>query len=388
MLGRLGLLCLLGAIGAILFKEPGWIFAQFKLESTCRCFPGDDCWPSDHEWANFNKTLGGKLIATVPLGAPCHDSEFGPYDAERCETLRNIWAFPNTHFSTSSSVMAPFFANQSCDIFYKDGSCNVGTYVKYAVAAADASDFQKTIQFTREHNIRLVIRNTGHDYFGKSTGAGALAIWTSNMKDSHVVDYASGHYKGKAIKVGAGVHVSDAMEAARKENLIVVGGNCGSVGLAGGYTQGGGHGQLTSKFGLAADQVLEWEVVTGTGKLVTASKYENEDLYWALSGGGGGTYGAVVSMTSKLYPEIQAPAANLTFTAEGVSMDTFYEAVEDYVRAIPSMLDAQAASIWLLFPGFFYNAPTVLLGGTKEQLDGMFAPILRKLDENKIKYGN
>ena len=51
-----------------------------------------------------------------------------------------------------------------------------------------------------------------------------------------------------------------------------------------GYYRGGGHSPISSKYGLAADQVLEWEVVTGTGQLITASPFKNSDLYWALSG--------------------------------------------------------------------------------------------------------
>jgi len=218
--------------------------------------------------------------------------------------------------------MAGFFANQSCDPYLpKTAQCVLGTYIQYAVNASSASDYQKTIEFTKKHNIRLVIRNTGHDFLGKSMGAGAVGIWTHNIKDIEILDYTSPHYTGKAMKVGAGVQIFEAHEAAHAHNLVVVGGNCPSVGLAGGYTQRGGHGQLTSRFGLAADQVLEWEVVTGTGELLTASPYENPDLYWALSGGGGGIYGVVLSMTVKAYPELRTAAANLTFTGAGVSQE-------------------------------------------------------------------
>jgi FAD/FMN-containing dehydrogenase len=90
------------------------------------------------------------------------------------------------------------------------------------------------------------------------------------------------NYKGKAIKIGAGVQAYEAMAAARAQDLVVVGGECPTVGVAGGYTQGGGHSALSTSFGLAADQTLEWEVVTASGELVTASRTQNADLYWAL----------------------------------------------------------------------------------------------------------
>lgn len=95
--------------------------------------------------------------------------------------------------------------------------------------------------------------------------------------------------------MGAGVQGFEAYREADKVGLAVLGGECPTVGLAGGYTQGGGHSSLASKYGLSADQALEWEVVDGTGKLLRASRAENSDLFWALSGGGGGTYGVVWS---------------------------------------------------------------------------------------------
>ncbi|KAJ9406162.1 CAZyme family AA7 [Paecilomyces variotii] len=283
--------------------------------------------------------------------------------------------------------MAPFFANQSCDPFLpKEARCIIGTYIQYAVNASSALDVQKTIAFVKGHNIRLVIRNTGHDYLGKSTGAGAVGIWTHHMKDIEFLDYRSPSYTGKAVKVGAGVQIFEVNEAAHAQSLVVVGGNCQTVGIAGGYSQGGGHGQLASKFGLAADQVLEWEVVTADGDLVTASPSENADLYWALAGGGGGTYGVVLSMTSKAYPELQTATANLTFTNTGVSQDTFLEAVQTFVTSLNPILDAGGVSIWLLTNSSFSTTPTTLPGGTKAELQNLLSPSLKALEKSNITY--
>ena len=69
--------------------------------------------------------------------------------------------------------MAPFFTNNSCSPFTPEQSpCLIGTYVDYAVDVASPEHVAKTTMFCIKHNIRLVIRNTGHDYLGKSTGAG------------------------------------------------------------------------------------------------------------------------------------------------------------------------------------------------------------------------
>ncbi|KAF3018027.1 hypothetical protein E8E15_007098 [Penicillium rubens] len=305
--------------------------------------PQDPCWPEDQLWARFNKTVNGNLIATVPIASVCHIDSFTPYDQSQCAQLQSTWGFPETHYESSSSIMAPIYTNLSCNAFSsKTSPCTIGNYVQYTVNATDAAHVQKTIHFAARHNIRLVIRNTGHDLLGKSTGAGGLAIWMHYMNDMSIVDYDSPIYSGKAVKMGAGVQSFEASDAAYRAGLVIVGGNCPTVGLAGGYSQGGGHGQLVSHVGLAADQVLEWEVVLANGKLVTASPTNHPDLYWALSGGGGGTYGVVVSMTSKAYPELPTASGNLTFSDTGVSRDTFFAAVAMFVSILPSIGDAGA----------------------------------------------
>ena len=67
------------------------VFAQASSSDGCRCFPGDACWPSDREWARFNRSIDGQLVTTVPLGAPCHEPN---YDAEACDALRQAWLLP------------------------------------------------------------------------------------------------------------------------------------------------------------------------------------------------------------------------------------------------------------------------------------------------------
>ena len=245
--------------------------------------------------------------------------------------------------------MSPFFINNSCTPFTSEQSpCLLGNYVDYAVDVTNPEHVAQTIQFAVKHNIRLVIKNTGHGYNGKSTGAGAISVWTHHLKNISFEDYHDAHYTGKAIKMGAGVQGIDAYEAAHDKGLALVGGECPTVGIAGGYAQGGGHSALASKFGLGADQTLEWEVVTGDGRLLKANRETNSDLYWALSGGGGSTYGVVWSLTYKAYPDFVTSAANLTFSNANISQDTFYDAVGEYQALNPKIVDAGAMSVWIL----------------------------------------
>ncbi|KAK6431063.1 hypothetical protein LTR95_012775 [Oleoguttula sp. CCFEE 5521] len=285
--------------------------------------------------------------------------------------------------------MAPYFANQSCDPFTaRDFQCVIGTYVQYAdrVNVACPEDVAAGVHFANKQNIRLVIRNTGHDYNGKSTGSGALAIWTHHLKSISINDYKSEYYTGKAIKMGAGVQGFEAYAAADAQGLQVVGGECHTVGIAGGYTQGGGHSALASKHGLAADQVLEWEVVTGTGQYLVANRRQNSDLYWALSGGGGGTYGVVVSMTSKAHPDTPTSAMNLTFTSAGVSQDDYYSAISTFHASLPPLVDAGAMSVWYFTNESFAISPITAPDIAVDQLRAYMAPLEKKLKDLNITY--
>lgn len=281
--------------------------------------------------------------------------------------------------------MAPFFTGNTCNAFLpREIACTLGNYVSFAVDARDASDYEKTIAFANRHNMRLVIRNTGHDYQGRSTGAGAIAIWTHNIKNMEIRNFASSIYTGKALKIGAGVEVLEAYEFVNRNGVNVVAGNCPTVGLAGGYTQGGGHGPLASKFGLGADQVLEWEVVTAGAKHLIASPRQNSDLYWALCGGGGGTYGAVVSVTVKAHPAMRMAAANLTFGK--TEADQFYDVIAAFQQILPKFGDDGGTANWLISPQSFILFPAYLPDKTKADIDRHMQPIIDRLNQHGIQH--
>ncbi|KAI9649057.1 hypothetical protein NHQ30_001624 [Ciborinia camelliae] len=361
------------------------------IASNCRCFPGDSCYPNSSEWNLFNQTLGGKLIASVPIAAVCHYGQFDTYNEEACATLQDNWFFPETHLSSSSSAMAWMFTNNTCNPFLPDTTaCTLGNYVSYAVNATTANDVKEAVIFSNLFNIRLVIRGSGHDYNGKSTGAGALAVWTHHMTSLSLIEsYTSSAYTGKAAVLGAGVSSIQAYRFSEANNGIIVAGNCPTVALAGGYSQGGGHGPLATKFGLAVDQVLEWQVVTGIGALVTASPTQNADLFWALSGGGGGTYGVVLSATVKFHPPIASTSsATLQFatptTTEGVT--AYWQSIKIFLESLPLMVDSGLQIVWTIGSGFFLVSPVTGLDVPQDTIDSLFAPTLSALTAADIPY--
>ncbi|KAL9107856.1 MAG: hypothetical protein Q9227_007274 [Pyrenula ochraceoflavens] len=262
----------------------------------------------------------------------------------------------------------------------------MGNYVDYAVNVSKSEDVVQAISFASQHNIRFVIRNTGHDYNGKSTGAGALAVWMHNLKDISFLNWNDSHYRGKAIKMGAGVQGIEAYKAANAQGLAVVSGECPTVGIAGGYTQGGGHSALASKYGLGADQTLEFEVVTARGEMLTVNRTHNTDLYWALSGGGGGTYAVVMSLTSKAHPDLPTAGLNLTVSASHISQDLYYSAVEKFHATLPTIVDAGAMSVWFFSNTSFSIAPLTGPGLTAAQLKHLVGPLTDHLSQAGISY--
>ncbi|KAF3401999.1 putative FAD-linked oxidoreductase, partial [Penicillium rolfsii] len=350
----------------------------------CRCMPGDSCWPSLNKWAQFNASVGGRLVSTQPLGQPCHDPF---YTASECDYLKQHWTHPELHDESSSSIMAPSVANETCDAFTPQSTpCTLGSMVRYAVNASSTKDFIQTIRFSQQRNIRFVIRNTGHDYLGKSTGAGALSVWTHHLKEIDFLNYTSAHYTGPAVRMAAGVQGVDIYAAAHQRGLVIVGGECATVGPVGGYTQGGGHSALSSRFGLGADQVLEWEVVDGTGRLLTASPTQHPELYWALSGGGGGTYGVVSSMTVKAFPDFPVTGAVLQFSNDDPSSSRFFEAVESYHHHLPTYTAAGGMAIAEISRSSFLLTPLTLPAYTAKQAKALLQPFLQNLHELNISY--
>ncbi|KAK7442798.1 hypothetical protein VKT23_016043 [Stygiomarasmius scandens] len=363
------------------------LFQVIPVDGTCPCkaLPGDADWPSLDTWNAFNASVDGRLIRTVPIATPCHNPTF---DGEQCQFVRDNWHEVSLHLPSSSSVMTPFFANDSCDPFTApDAQCIIGSYIQYAVNVSTKAQVVTTLDFAKRHNIRFVLRNTGHDYMGKSTGKGGLAIWTHYLQEIELLeDFESDAYYGPAFKASAGISVEQMYDFAASTGYTVVGGDCPTVGFTGGYIQGAGHSSLTSVYGLAADSALEYEVITTEGKFITASPTEHSDLYWALSGGGGGTYGIVWTVTAKAHPDLHVTIANLLFSSAGISQDLYWEAVTAYLEFTPDFTDAGGYAVSLYSQASFSAVPLFMPNKTLDEVNVLTSPLRERLDMLNINY--
>lgn len=159
---------------------------------------------------------------------------------------------------------------------------------------ADVADVITAVTFAREHDVLLAIRSGGHNGAGLGICDDGLVIDLSRMKGVRV-DPAKG-----TVRVEPGCTWGDVDHATHAFGLAVP---CGIISTTGvpGLALGGGHGYLTRKYGLTVDNLLEADVVLADGRMVTANKRENADLYWAIRGGGG-NFGIVTSFLFKAHP--------------------------------------------------------------------------------------
>ncbi|PVI08727.1 FAD-binding domain-containing protein [Periconia macrospinosa] len=308
----------------------------------CKVTPQDQDWPTDTEWADFNATLGGVLLKPRPLALPCYNETTvgggSTYNATRCEAVKSGWGNMALHANDPISVRSQWATGDSCvPTGQPNSKCSQGGYPVYVINATTVRHVQMAVNFARNKNIRVVVKNSGHDFNGKNIGAHSLSIWVHNLKGAEYhADYTTSNYAGRALVVGAGTQASDVYSIRTTYNTTIQLPGGATVGVVGGYAQGGGHSSYSSLYGLTADNVLRIHAVTADGKFVTADPDTNQDLYWAFRGGGGGNFGIVTSMVIAAFPQTPLASSSISFSTlpragqPGLSVDTFWQGVETY----------------------------------------------------------
>jgi FAD/FMN-containing dehydrogenase len=167
-----------------------------------------------------------------------------------------------------------------------------------------AEDVQAAVRVARSHKLPLSVRGGGHDWTGRALRDGGLVIDLTRMRQVDV------NAEEKTATVAGGATALD-VSAAGPRGLVAVTGNVGPVGM-GGFLLGGGYSHLSTRFGLAVDNLLGAEVVLADGRLVWADASQNPDLFWGLRGGGG-NFGAVTSMQIRLHPLSKVMAGLILF---------------------------------------------------------------------------
>jgi len=255
-----------------------------------RVRPSSPDWPSDEAWGKLKDAVGGSLVKVETPLAACRQ----PDGVEACATL-------------FKELKNPYYIRDQVGITQTLGWIDGWTYQPsaYAVAARQSSDVVAAVNFARERNLRLVVKGGGHSYLGTSNAPDSLLIWTRAMDAITLHDgfVAAGCSDAPqpAVSIGAGAIWMHAYNmVATSGGRYVQGGGCGTVGVAG-LVQGGGFGSFSKRYGTAAASLLEAEIVTADGALRIANARQHPDLFWALKGGGGGTFGVVTRVTLRTH---------------------------------------------------------------------------------------
>lgn len=293
----------------------------FASKTFRRRRPSDADWPSPAAWKRLHDEVGGRLIPVeFPLASCIHDVE-----GEACKNLLG-------------NIKNPYYIGDQPGLTQTLGWVDAW-FTKpsvYAIAAENGRHIAAAVNFARENELRLVVKGGGHSYLGTSNAPDSLLVWTRHMHDITMHEKfvpqgcAGKHAPQRAMTCGSGAIWMQAYDTVTtKAGAYVQGGGCTTVGVAG-LVQSGGFGNFSKHYGTAAASLLEAEVVTADGKICIANACTNPDLFWALKGGGGGSFGVVSRLTLRVHelPEFLGGAA---FRIKASSDDAFRRLLRRFV---------------------------------------------------------
>jgi len=316
-MNRRGFLKAIGSAALVPMMPRGLLAAT----TASRVRPSDAAWPSKSAWKQLDETVGGNLL---PVEFPLSVLKTNPDSNAAKLLLKN--------------VKNPYYIGDQAGLTETLGWVDAWSTQPsvYAVAARNAQDIAAAVNFARENNLRLAVKGGGHSYQGTSNAPDSLLIWTRRMHDITMHDafvpQGCDHTlkPQPAVTLGAGTIGIQAYDAViTKGGKYVQGGGCLTVGLAG-LIQGGGFGSFSKHYGTAAASLLEAEVVTADGQIRIANACTNPDLFWALKGGGGSTFGVVSRLTVKAH-DLPEYFGTVNFKITAASDDAYRRLIRQFV---------------------------------------------------------
>jgi len=262
------------------------------------CKPSNaTCWPSTDAW----NALDGAFEGSIHLGSNFSYSQCASAGDDAFKLEDGFGGFCMQYSNCANAFCAA------------SGTTNLAPV---SVEVKSVADVQAALKFATKHNIEVAVKTTGHSYSGSSTNPNAMLIWMRHFPkrssagvEETWADSCGTTYKN-TIAVGGG-EVWGEVYVGVGSKFDIVGGGAASVSAAGGWLQGGGLSSISRKYGLGIDNVVVFEGVTADGSVFTADACTNSDLFFALRGGGGGTYGVVTGVRYKTHKAEGITALNL-----------------------------------------------------------------------------
>jgi hypothetical protein len=222
----------------------------------------------------------------------------------------------------------------------------------YTVDVRTRGDIEAALEFANTFNMAVSIKTTGHSFQGSSTGKDSLNIWMRHYKKDGSIqkDYqdSCGKVWETTLGVGGGEVWDDVFEAVG-DDYHVVSGDTRSVSAAGGWLQGVGLSHTCRKYGLGIDNVVGFSLVLPNGTSVYTDGCTNPDLFWALRGGGGGTFGVVTHARIQLHPPTKVTYLYWDMDVDKLSSSQARFAIRlwlDYWAATSPTLDNRVGGSW------------------------------------------
>ena len=198
------------------------------------------------------------------------------------------------------------------------------------VVAGSAAAVSTTILWALNNGVGFAIRSGGHSYEGFSQSPD-LVIDVRGMKGIKLAR------DKKSVAIGSGSSLGSVYDALAPSHLAIPAGSCFPVGVAG-HSLGGGFGLLGRPFGLACDSILSMEVVDASGKILIASEQENPDLFWALRGGGNGSFGVVTNFNFRTSSVTMVAKFAITWTKQVTQAVKIVQAWQQWLENLPSSI--------------------------------------------------
>ncbi|KAH9427314.1 hypothetical protein MCOR02_012220 [Pyricularia oryzae] len=364
----------------------------------CKVLPGDTAWPTAQDWVRLNSTLDGALLRPEPAGAVCYANN-ALYNRERCDWILGEGGSGRFWIDDPLNVLTRWPQGDSCPVEPRPrGNCTRGGFADYVVDARTVKHIQVAVNFARNRDIRLVIKNTGHDFHGKSCGKGSISIWTHHLKSFEFIPSLTipsttpgdpPLYSGMAARVSSGLESWEMYAHMRRNNMHLAVPGDSTVGAYGGWMLGGGHHSLASHFGLGSDQPLVLQVVTADGRFATADHLDNSDLFFSLRGGGPSTYGVVTSAVVKAYPALEVSQTSVRFSTSNINgsaahkADVFWQGASAVYWFSKHATDARGTVYDNISPSgsssFTFSAEFELPNFTKGQADAWIRTLVDNL---------
>ncbi|KAH7920246.1 FAD-binding domain-containing protein [Leucogyrophana mollusca] len=374
-----GLFCL------FLLLTASTVLALNQSSPRCRCLYGDACWPSTSDFSSLQSQISQPLIYPTPTASACYplSSPSGNCTDIQANWYNGTWRADRPGSMDITNYESFIFRNGSISACYMNTTlgapCEQGNVPVIGVDARSVGDVQATVKFAVSHNLRVAIKNTGHDFTGRSAARNSFMLWTHHLNNitynsTFAPEGAPPTETYDAITVGSGVLWNDAYNTVAAEGRMLIGGISvgGSTGAAGGWLQGGGHSTFSPLHGLGVDNVIEIKLVTAAGEYLTANARQHSDLFWALRGGGGGTWGVLISVAYQTHPTF--PVTNVFFNATSTNTTVIKRLFTEFVRIHPALSAASFggyATVTNASLNFFYSLPN----GTDARANASFESV-------------